>query len=146
MGTYTELNCAFSLYKDTPQHIVDTLRYMTGQAETAPVTLPPHPLFGDTRWDGMLSCFSSYFGGDPHSTVRQDEINGKYHITIRCNFKDYDGEIEKFIDWITPHIHALPGDFIGYTQSDLTQIPTLLYYPRRSFTPQVPEEILGEVA
>ena len=146
MGTYTELNCAFSLYKDTPQHIVDTLRYMTGQSATEPDKLPSHPLFGDTGWNGMLRGSSSYFDGDTHSTVRLDETDGKYHVTIRCNFKNYDGEIENFMNWITPHIQALPGDFIGYTRSDLTEVPTLLYYPRRSFTPQVPEEILGELA
>ena len=146
MGTYTELNCAFSLHGETPQHVVETLLYMTGQSETEPDSLPPHPLFGDTRWDGMLSGSSSYFGADPHSTVRRNEINGKYHVTIRCNFKDYDGEIEKFIDWITPHIQALPGDFIGYKRSDLTEVPTLLYHPRRFFTPNITEEILGEAA
>lgn len=144
MGTYTDFNCAFSLNQDTPQHVVDALRYMTGESGTEPHKIPPHPLFGETHWNGMLRGSSSYFDGDPHSPVRLDEIGGKYHVTIRCNFKNYDGEIEKFIDWITPHIQALPGDFIGYMLSDLTEIPTLLYHPRRRFTPQVPEEILGE--
>ena len=82
MGTYTELNCAFSLYKDTPQHIVDTLRYMTGQSATEPDKLPSHPLFGDTGWNGMLRGSSSYFDGDTHSTVRLEEFNGKYRVTL----------------------------------------------------------------
>ena len=146
MGTYTELNCAFSLYKDTPQHIVDTLRYMTGQSGTEPDKLPSHPLFGDTGWNGMLRGSSSYFDGDTHSTVRLDETDGKYHVTIRCNFKNYDDEIAKFIAWATPYIDALAGDFLGYSRSETTEVPTLLYQPALFITPRIPEDVLGGTA
>jgi hypothetical protein len=140
---YTELNCAFSLSKNTPQQIVDILLHMTGQSRTAPDELPPHPLFGDTRWDYMLQSSSVYFDGDPHSAIRLDEIDGQHRVTIRCNFKNYDDEITKFIDWITPYIDALPGDFIGYSRYEDTEVPTLLYHPRLFITPQIPEEIYG---
>jgi len=143
---YTELNCAFALSKNTPQQIVDLLLYMTGQSSTEPATLPPHPLFGDTRWDSMLRGASAYFDGDSHSTVRLDEFSGKHRVTIRCNFKNYDDEIRRFIDWITPHIDSLPGDFIGYTRYEDTELPTLLYHPRLFITPQIPEEIFGAAA
>jgi hypothetical protein len=146
MGMYTELNCAFSLSKDTPPQIVEVLLYMTGQSPTEPAELPPHPLFGDTRWDGMLTSSSAYFDGEPHSTVRLDEIDGQHRVTIRSNFKNYDDEITKFIDWITPYIDALPGDFIGYSRYEDTEIPTLLYHPRIFITPQIPEEIFGNAA
>jgi hypothetical protein len=146
MGMYTELNCAFSLNKHAPLHIADILLYMTGQSLTAPDELPPHPLFGDTSWEGMLRGSSYYFAGDPHSTLRLDEIDGQYRVTIRLNFKNYDDEITKFIDWITPYIDALPGDFIGYSRYEDTEVPTLLYHPRMFITPQIPEEIFGNAA
>jgi len=141
MGNYTELNCAFSLSKHTPQHIADILLYMTGQSLTRPDEIPPHSLFGDTTWDYMLKSASAYFDGDAHSTVRLDESSGKHRVTIRCNFKNYDDEITKFIDWITPYIDALRGDFIGYSRYEDTEVPTLLYHPRMFITPQIPEEI-----
>jgi len=143
---YTELVCAFSLTKGTPQHVVDTLLYMTGQSSAEPETLPPHPFFGDTRWDHMLRGGSAYFDGDPHSTVRVDEYSGKHRVTIRCNFKNYDGELEKFIDWLTPHIDALPGDFVGYKRYEDTDVPTLLYHPGIFITPQIPEDFLAGAA
>jgi hypothetical protein len=53
-GVYTELVCAFKLGRRTPQHIVDTLLFMTGQSITGPSYLEAHPLFGDTQWEAML--------------------------------------------------------------------------------------------
>jgi hypothetical protein len=137
---YTELNCAFSLSTDTPPQILEILLYMTGQSSTEPAELPPHPLFVAARWNGMLTSSSAYFDGDPHSTVRLDEIGGQYRVTIRCNFKNYDDEITKFIDWITSHIDALSGDFIGYSRYEDAEVPTLPYHPRLFITPQIPEK------
>jgi hypothetical protein len=146
MGMYTELNCAFSLNRNTPPQIVEILLYMTGQSPTEPAELPPHPLFGATRWEGMLTGSSAYFDGDPHSAVSLNETSGKHHVTIRCNFKNYDDEITKFIDWMTPYIDALPGDFIGYSRYEDTEIPTLLYHPRLFITPEIPREIFADAA
>jgi len=146
MGTYTELNCAFALCKNTPQQIVDLLLYMTGQSGTEPESLPPRPFFGDTRWDHMLRGASAFFEGDACSTVRFDEYSGKYRVTIRCNFKNYDDEIEKFIAWVTPYIDALQGDFLGYSRAETTEVPTLLYHPALFITPQIPEDVLAGAA
>jgi hypothetical protein len=146
MGMYTELNCAFALSKNTPGQIINILLYMTGQSSTEPETIPPHPLFGDTRWNHMLRGASAYFDGEPHSMVRLDEFSDKHRVTIRCNFKNYDDELEKFIDWITPHIDALPGDFLGYKRYEDTEMPTLLYHPGLFITPLISEEILSEAA
>jgi len=138
---YTELNCAFQLGKETPQKIVDILLFMVRVTGVEPVNLPSHTLFSTDRWDSMLITGSVYFKGDTHSTVRLDEDDEQYHVTIRTNFKNYQGEVEKFLEWITPYIDALDGDFIGYSRYEETEVPTLLYYPNRSFTPHVPEEI-----
>jgi hypothetical protein len=125
---------------------VDILHYMTGQSPREPAEPPPHPLFGDTRWDSMLQGSSVYFDGDPDSAVRLDEIDGQYRVTIRCNFKNYDDEITRFIDWFSLHIDALPGDFIGYSCYEDTEVPTLLYHPRLFITPQIPQQIFGDAA
>jgi hypothetical protein len=119
MGTYTELVCAFAVDRNTPRQIIDILLYMTGQSDTAPKEFPEHPLFGETRWDYMLQGGSVFFDGDAHSTVRLEESDGQYRVTIRCNFENYDDEIVKFIAWVTPYIDALRGDFLGYAAPKL---------------------------
>jgi hypothetical protein len=142
MGMFTELNCAFRLEKETPQEIIAILLFMAGMTDVEP-SLPSHPLFATERWSHVLTGtrLDTYTFGDVHSTVRLDEFDEKYHVTIRSNLKNYQGELEKFLDWITPYMDAMYGDFIGYSRYEETEVPTLLYYPNRSFLPHVPEEI-----
>lgn len=143
MGTYTELVCAFALRENTSPQVIDTLLYMTGQSDIEPAELPRHPLFSTAGWDGMLRSSSSYFKGDAHSTVRLDQLRGRYHVTIRCNFKNYDDELLKFMDWLSDYRHALAGDFLGYSRDETTQVPTLMYVPDIFITPNIPEDELA---
>lgn len=142
MGTYTELVCAFALGGDTPPKIIDVLRYMTGQSDVEPAELPPHPLFNTSGWDGMLRSSSTYINGDAHSTVRIDKFSGKYQVTIRCNFKNYDNELLKFMDWISDYRLSLPGDFLGYSRVETTEVPTLMFAPGILITPDIPQDEL----
>lgn len=139
---YTELNCAFGLKEGTPQAVIDILIFMTARGKEPP--LPDHPLFKTERWTFMLQSDSEYFSGDTHSVVRFDDVCCEWHVTIRSNVKNYDGEIEHFFDWITPHIDAFDGDFIGYSRYEETEVPTLIYHPNRFFKPSVPESIADE--
>lgn len=143
MGMYTELNCAFELKKGTPQEVIDLLWFMTNNAIVPqPPSLPDHPLFRTSSWQMMLGSDSYYFAGEAHSTVRfEDGVTDTWFVTIRCNLKNYDHEIEHFVDWITPHIDAMEGDFIGYYRYEETEVPTLIYYPNRLFKPDVPESV-----
>lgn len=123
MGMYTELVCAFELKKDTPKEIVDILKYMVDEGEE-PVENPNHPLFETDRWHFMLTSNSYYFDGDTTSTVRKDHI-AETIVTIRCNLKNYDDEIEKFIDWIKPYSNT--RGFIGYKRYEQDEHPELIY-------------------
>jgi hypothetical protein len=143
MGTYTELVCAFALHTNTPHRTLDLLLYMTGLSDAEPSELPDHPLFNQTRWAQMLQSDSVFFEGDARSVLRLEEFDGQHRVTIRCNFKNYDDEIAKFIDWITPCVDALPGDFLGYSRAETTEVPTLLFHPALFITPQIPEGCLG---
>jgi hypothetical protein len=142
MGMYTELNCAFELKKDTPDSVMAVLLYMLDQRNPEPEAFPSHPLFTTSRWRMLLTCSSYSFAAcESRTALWLDEADDQYHVMIRSNLKNYDGEIEKFIDWITPYIDGLEGDFLGYSRYEETEIPTLLYYPKRSFTPTAPKEI-----
>lgn len=54
-----------------------------------------------------------------------DAIISAWKINIRSNLKNYDSEIEKFLDWIVPYIGT--NGFIGYTRSEDDDDPTLVY-------------------
>ena len=146
MGTYTELNCAFSLKRNAPEEIESTLLLMTGQDDKEPERLPKHPLFGAARWRHMLRGSGADADAEAHGDARVElsESSGRYCVTIRRTLWNHESEIGQFIDWITPHIFARPGDFIGYTRSEDEEPVTLLLYPNRTFTRAPPDEIDGE--
>lgn len=127
MGMYTELVCALELKQDTPDLVINTLKYMVGTLGELEET-PTHELFETDRWDFMLRGDSYYFEGVTNSNLYKDTLipqRPTYYLTIRCNFKNYDGEIEKFIDWITPYSHST--GFIGYKRFEGDKDPALIY-------------------
>jgi hypothetical protein len=134
MGMYTELVCAFELKQTAPKEMATILRAMTvgdvdylEDLEEKHAT-PNHALFSTYRWKFMLRCDSYYFDGDTSSTIRYDDIAKAPIVTIRCNLKNYDQEIEKFIDWVKPHIQGANGNyFIGYSRYEEDDKPTLIF-------------------
>jgi len=146
MGPYTELNCAFSLRHDTPEDVIDTLLFMTGQDGHEPKQLPTHAFFETERWRQMLNRASPEFDAEAccNAAVELSETSGRYRVTIRCDFRNYDIEIARFISWITPYIFADKGDFVGYTRSQDVEPITILYYPDRTLTRQPAFETWSE--
>jgi len=146
MGKYTELNCAFSLKRHTPDEILDALLFMTGQDDDEPTELPSHPLFKTAHWRYLLRATDA--GDDAQSYgmagVELSETSGRFCVTIRRNLVNFGDEMHKFIDWITPYIFAHKGAFIGYTRSQDVEPVTMLLYPNRIVTSQLPDEIWGE--
>jgi hypothetical protein len=126
MGTYTELHFNSRLKKDLPENVVETLQYMIGQ-KTKPENLPEHELFECARWLLLFTCDSYYFDADTYSTLRFDRIADRYYLCIRSNVKNYDNEIEKFIDWIMPYLEKDEGNFLGFYRYEETEHPTLIY-------------------
>lgn len=133
MGMYTELHFNSAIIEDTPENVLSVLRYMlsTSEEEAAKIVFetPDHQLFRDGRWRRMLICDSYYFDADTHSTLRLDDIGG-YYLCIRCNLKNYAGEIEDFCDWIAPYLDKSDGEFIGFSRYESDEWPTLLFYAK----------------
>lgn len=118
MGMYTELNVAFKLKEDTPKEIVEIIEQACGPYYDA--DLP----FG---WPGMFQHSSYYFDADPGSSCRLDKISKQYHVSIRCNFKNYGSEIENFMEWVWPHLDLEDYDvFLGYKRYEEDDLPTLI--------------------
>lgn len=130
MGMYTEFVMAAKLKKDTPKTVIDILEFMMRDREDPPIDLPDHPLFQTERWGIMLCCDSAYFAGDTHSMLskRKYDFGVEYTLTIRCNLKNYDSEIEWFLDWISPYIDSTYDGFIGYMLYEEYDDPTLIYF------------------
>lgn len=72
-----------------------------------------------------LTCDSYYFPSISDSKMEQDRIDQQYHLNIRCNLKNYDDEIEKFLDYISPYIET--KGFLGYMRYEESEEPTLIY-------------------
>lgn len=126
MGMYAELHFNSELKKNIPQNVLETLQYMIDH-ENEPKDLPEHELFKCDRWTMLFTCDSYYFDADTHSTLRFDEISNAYYLCIRANLKNYDSEIEKFIDWIMPYLEKFEGDFLGFYRYEENEQPTLIY-------------------
>lgn len=136
MGMYTELHFNVELKRDVPDEALALLQYMVNPAAKkadVPPLLPDHPLFKTARWDYMLGCDSYYFPADTHSTLRLDDIAKAWYLCIRCNLKNYDGEIGKFLDWVLPYADA-GTECLGYYRYEENDDPTLIYKTRAAET------------
>lgn len=126
MGDYTEFRFAAELNLDREDHpIARLLQFMILQ-EDFNGEIPDHPLFKCERWGWMLRSSSYYFPAETYSSLRWDQ--GDYYLTIQCNLKNYDKEIENFLDWISPYIGEIDDVFLGFIRNEHSEIPKLIYY------------------
>ena len=130
MEMYTELVMEARLKCTTPSNIINILYYMVGEYDNCPEDLPDHPLFGTERWEFMLDMGSCYFVGDTYAKLlsRPYVCVTVWDLTVRCNLKNYDNEIELFLDWICPYLDSSCHGFIGYFRYEEYDDPTLIYY------------------
>lgn len=126
MGMYTEFHFNVELRKDTPEEVLCVLRYMVGGDANLATSPPSHALFETERWVSMLMSDSYYFPADTCSTLRSDDIAGTHYLCIRCNLKDYGGEIKAFVSWIDPYVEAFDGDFLGFSRYEESEDPTVI--------------------
>lgn len=136
MGMYTELMLGVSFKSDTPENIIEILKGMCNYEEGDEILykmefdslLPDHPLFSTSRWTWMLRSGSYYFDALNVCELVYDDISASYYLTVITNLKNYTGEIEEFIDWITPYVDT--QGFAGYKRYEESEHPTLIYFNR----------------
>jgi hypothetical protein len=124
MGMFTEFILNVELKKDVPKDILDILKYMIDNSLPKP-QLSNHALFETDRWRFMLQSDSHYFDSDAHSTLRYDENSNSYYLNIKCNLKNYNEEIEKFINWIQDYVFT--DGFWGYKIYEKNGIPDVIF-------------------
>ena len=133
MGMYTEFHLNAKLSEDTCSQDLAILEYMTREDDNAvekPDFVPSHRLFSTRGWEYML-VGGSHFPADPHTTFRHDRHYSCYRLCVRCSLKNYDGEIEAFVDWIRPLVNGDDGDptcaLLGFMRYEESRDPTLIY-------------------
>ena len=107
MGEYSELIFGARLKDDN--EMITTVRQLVEHEEVSP--LPAHEFFKSERYTQIARGTNSYyFAGSSEPTFYYDHIVKEWTLLIRMNMKDYDNEIEKFLDWIKPYITQGSGN------------------------------------
>jgi hypothetical protein len=121
MGTYTELVLKCYIKEDRPEIVHDVLNFLFGKDSEPPYKLPDHPFFNKIRWEAIGRSGSYYHCPNPTNFY-----DGKYLFT-RSDFKNYDDEIDCFLDWLKPYISLPKGQFMGWIFLEQTKEPIFLY-------------------
>jgi hypothetical protein len=126
MGMYTEIIFGAALRKDTPKNIIEIIQKMINKEDTSKLVLD-HPFFRSERPWLLISAGSYYFPGIVEPQFRFDDIAEQWYLHFRTNIKNYDDEIEKFLDWIKPYIYQGSGskNFYAIVIYEEDEIPTI---------------------
>lgn len=130
MGMYTELVLSCNIYNEP--EVIKVLQYMCDGSQPNPTTIPNHPLFEDGgRWQWMFRCSSHYHVPRNHASIEYNDIGRVWTLIVRCDFKNYNDEVSKFVDWIKPYVytHGNEKQLIGYSLYEEDDEPKLLYVP-----------------
>ncbi len=126
MGMYTELIFGASFKEGTPKEVIDTIKYLVDYGEK-----PVPCLFDMDR--NPLGGGSYYFGvSSPVKKFWYDEIGRSWILSSRSNIKNYNDEIEKFLEWIKPYIDTGSGnrDMYAVVIYEDESEPTIYYLDR----------------
>lgn len=122
MGMYTELLLKVEVKDGLPEEVEDVLNFLFNREDHSyPAVLPDHKFFRAPRWPAIGSCSSHY-----HIPWSNSMYSGHY-IFSRSDLKNYDDEIELFLDWVTPYLATYKGVCYGWTWYEEEDAPTLLF-------------------
>lgn len=128
MGMYTEIIFGAGLKEELPEVIVSTIKKLVAGEDLAEST-PNHPFFKSKRPWLLRSGGSYYFPGTVEPKFWFDDIAKQWFLHFRTNIKNYDSEIEKFLDWIKPYIEEGVGErnFYAIVTYEESVEPTIYY-------------------
>jgi len=130
MGMYTEIIFGAELKQETPEQVINALKYMIGDIEDKPNDFP-------LSIDQDLFKTSSYYFGvnKPVAKMWFDDISKTWRMNARSNIKNYEREIETFLEWIKPYIKSGSGirNMFAMVMYEEDYKPTIYYLNDRSF-------------
>jgi hypothetical protein len=126
MGMYTELFLQVKLNDDVPSDVIKTLKHMINNNEKERPDIPP---FSASRWEWMLQSSSYYHYPHAHSFLDEPNFEtDSYHLFIRCDFKNYNGELEGFLTWIAPYVEEQSEHYQGHHFYEEADSPTRIRF------------------
>ena len=137
MGHYTEFVFGVSLKSTTPKEVIAILDYLVNNVELdKDLSYTNHEFFKCSRFIAIATSSSYYFGYSESLSAfsgTADNISKEYLLSIRSNLKNYDNEIDKFVDWIRPYVNSGSGskELLGYKSSEQSVIPYLFYKDKK---------------
>ncbi|AGF89304.1 hypothetical protein SP069_00185 [Salmonella phage SP069] len=126
MGMYTELVLKCSLKEDVPDDVVTVVSYLFCNGTDEPKQLPDHKFFSLSRWQHIGKSCSFYHHPEIINSCPVYDYTDSRYIFSRSDIKNYDGEIEAFIDWFKPYVDAEEGQCIGWSWYEEDLQPTLI--------------------
>ncbi len=129
MGMYTEFFFRAELIQDLPDDVFNLLSgIFNSEVNWDDLKLPDHPLFGpDSRWVALFVGSSAYFP-DAHTGGFKIGWGNSFNLAIHSSLKNYSGEIDLFLDWISPYIRDSEGTFLGYSLYEEANYPDLYHH------------------
>jgi hypothetical protein len=128
MGMYTEIIFGAGLQENLPDDIRKIIQALVNGDEL-PAKKPDHPFFNSQRTWLLRSGGSYYFPGTVEPKFWYDDIANQWFLHFRSNIKNYDSEIEKFLDWIKPYVEQGTGyrGFYAIVTYEESNEPTIYY-------------------
>ena len=128
MGMYTELIFGATLKEKTPTYVTDALNCIINDSVTTNLSDEAKQFIDEYSLSKLIWCSSYYFGA--HSNKPScvfDKIANRWCISFRANCKNYQGEIEKFIEFIKPYVEygSGPTNIFAIVQYEEDDYPTL---------------------
>lgn len=117
MGYHTELIFGATLKKSTTEDVVNKIQgLMDGTVE-------------ESKWEPLFKNSFSFTGFQQATKKFIKRLDEHYELHIRCEIKNYDREIESFLEWIKPHIAYASGsrDLYAMVIREDDEIPELYH-------------------
>lgn len=151
MGEYTKFSVILPIKTDTPENIknilIDIVENSGNNLKT--MELPEHEFFKDENRFYFAQCNSYYFTGTSNSKIHYNEKIGcktdnRMILHIDCDFKNYENEIDLFLNFIAPYVDANHNTFLGYSREEKFINPELYFINNGKITSYISINFYGD--
>lgn len=125
---YTELIFGATLKEKTPTYITQALDSVINDRTNVNLSDEVKQFSDEYSLSKLIWCSSYYFGAHVNKpSCDFDKIAGRWCVSFRANCKNYQNEIEKFIEFITPYVEygSGPTNIFAIVQYEEDDYPTL---------------------
>jgi len=132
MGMYTELIFGASLKKSTPENIIHDIQQIVDWRDEKIDEMTLKTDISENTLQRVF-CSSSFYFGVHTSLVYFRNEDGEKILSIRTNCKNYNGEIQEFLEWIEPYVEYGSGtkDMYAIVTYEEDSEPTIYYKKTR---------------